>query len=192
MPRLWSDTIDAHREAVREAILDTAWALVTAHGLQSATMSRIAEEAGIGRATLYKYFGDVEAVLSAWHQRHVSGHLDRLAEIRARGGNAGERLESVLEAYAFIAHQRGRHGAELVALLHRQEHVITAQRHLFSLVAELLAEAANAGHVRNDVAPDELANYCLHALAAAGSLASEAAVRRLVAVILMALKLPLE
>lgn len=33
------------------------------------TMSRIAEEIGIGRATLYKYFPDVEAILLAWHER---------------------------------------------------------------------------------------------------------------------------
>ena len=55
VPKLWSDTIAQHRHAVREAILDTTWALVTEHGLLSVTMSQIAEEAGVGRATLYKY-----------------------------------------------------------------------------------------------------------------------------------------
>jgi hypothetical protein len=43
------------------------------------------------------------------------------------------------------------------------------------------------GDVRDDVAPDELAGYCLHALAAASSLPSKAAVRRLVTVILAGL-----
>jgi AcrR family transcriptional regulator len=47
----------------RKAILDTTAALVAEGGLLSVTMSRIAEEAGIGRATLYKYFPDVEAIL---------------------------------------------------------------------------------------------------------------------------------
>src|SRR6266540_2821008 len=36
---------------------------------------------------------------------------------------------------------------------------------------------------RDDVAPDELASYCLHALTAASSLPSQAAIRRLVTVI---------
>ncbi|TJV36742.1 MAG: helix-turn-helix transcriptional regulator, partial [Mesorhizobium sp.] len=55
MPKLWNETIDAHRRAVRDACLDTTAALVAEHGLLSVTMSKIAEETGIGRATLYKY-----------------------------------------------------------------------------------------------------------------------------------------
>ena len=47
-----------------------------------------------------------------------------------------------------------------------------------------------AGDVRDDVAPDELASYCLHALAAAGDLPSEDAGRRLVAVTLAGLRPP--
>jgi AcrR family transcriptional regulator len=73
MPKLWSETIAAHRHTVRETILDATWALVAEHGLLAVTMSQIAEEAGIGRATLYKYFPDVEAILLAWHERHVAG-----------------------------------------------------------------------------------------------------------------------
>jgi AcrR family transcriptional regulator len=38
-------------------------------------MSDIAEATGIGRATLYKYFLDLETILSAWHQRQVEAHL---------------------------------------------------------------------------------------------------------------------
>ena len=46
---------------------------------------------------------------------------------------------------------------------------------------------AATGDVRNDVAPGELASYCLHALAAASGLPSKAAVRRLVTVTLAGL-----
>ena len=55
VPKLWNETIEAHRRAVRDAILETTAALVVEHGLTSVTMSQIAEETGIGRATLYKY-----------------------------------------------------------------------------------------------------------------------------------------
>jgi AcrR family transcriptional regulator len=68
----------AHRRAVRDATLDTTVALVAEHGLASVTMSQIAEQTGIGRATLYKYFPDVEAILLAWHQRQVAEHLEQL------------------------------------------------------------------------------------------------------------------
>src|ERR687897_2681104 len=141
VPKLWNETIEAHRRAVRDAILETTWALVSEHGLSSVTMSQIAEETGIGRATLYKYFPDVEAILVAWHERHVAGHLEQLAELRDQAGDAGERLEAVLEAYALISHQREHHSADLAALLHRQEQVARAQRQLHELLRDLLREA---------------------------------------------------
>src|SRR5919199_6031342 len=148
MPRLWNQTIEAHRAAVRDAILETTWALVAEHGLRLVTMSQIAEKTGIGRATLYKYFPDVEAILLAWHERQVTGHLEYLAEVRDRAGDAGERLEAVLEAYALISHQsREHHGTELAALVHRGEHMARAQRQLSDLIRDLLIEAVETGDV---------------------------------------------
>lgn len=82
MPKLWSDTIEAHRRTVRDATIDATAALVAEHGLRAVTMSQVAEATGIGRATLYKYFPDVEAILSAWHEREISAHLEQLAEAR--------------------------------------------------------------------------------------------------------------
>jgi AcrR family transcriptional regulator len=188
VPKLWDQTIEAHRREVRDATLDTTAALVAKHGLRSVTMSQIAEETGIGRATLYKYFPDVEAILVAWHERQVAGHLDHLAELRDQAGDARERLEAVLEAYALIHHEH--HGTPLAALLHRGEHVARAQQHLSHFIRDLLKEGAATGDLRADVAPDELASYCLHALAAASNLPSKAAVRRLVAVTLAGLRPP--
>jgi hypothetical protein len=134
VPKLWNETIEAHRAAVREATLDTAAALVAEHGLRSVTMSQIAEQTGIGRATLYKYFPDVEA------------------------------------------------------FLHRDGQVARAEQQLRDMIQALLTEATTTGDVRDDVAPSELASYCLHALTAAGSLPSKTAVRRLVAVTLAGLR----
>jgi AcrR family transcriptional regulator len=193
VPRLWNDTIQAHRAAVRDAILDTTAALVGEHGLLSVTMSQIAEATGIGRATLYKYFPDVEAILVAWHERQISAHLQQLAELRDQAGDANQRLQAVLEAYALIAHDRFSHqhpGPEVAALLHRGPHLTRAQQQVHDLLKDLLTEAAATGELRADVAPDELASYCLHALGAAGSLPSKAAVRRLVTVTLAGLQPP--
>ncbi len=186
MPKLWNETMEAHRRAVRDATMDTTAALVAEHGLTSVTMSKIAEETGIGRATLYKYFPDVEAILASWHERQVTSHLEQLAAVRDQAGDAGGRLKAVLEAYALMTYERP-HGSELAALVHRGEHITRAQQHLHELIQDLLIEAAEVGDFRDDVAPDELASYCLHALAAASSLPSKTAVRRLVAVILSGL-----
>src|SRR5688572_23844762 len=116
VPRLWRETMDAHRRAVRDTALDTAAALVASHGLTSVTMSRIADETGIGRATLYKYFPDVESILRAWHEREVGAHFAHLIDVRDSAGDAGQRLRAVLAAYAGIAHQH--HATDLATVRH--------------------------------------------------------------------------
>ena len=191
MPKLWNETIESHRREVHDAILETTVALMAEHGLRSVTMSQIAEETGIGRATLYKYFPGVEAILHAWHEREITGHLDYLAEVRDQAAGAQGRLEAVLEAYALISHKsRRHHDAELAALVHRGGEVARAEQQLRHMLRHLMTEGQKSGNVRSDVTPDELVNYCLHALVAAGRLPSRAAVRRLVAVTLDGLRPP--
>ncbi|WP_063786046.1 TetR/AcrR family transcriptional regulator [Streptomyces sp. MMG1533] len=185
MPKLWTETIDAHRAAVRAAVLDTTAALVAEHGLTSVTMSRIAKDSGIGRATLYKYFPDVESILLAWHERQIGHHLDHLAEIRDQAQGTGERLEAVLRAFALISHEsRRHHDGDRAAFLHGDQQITRAHGRLHGMVEELLAEGVRSGDVRDDIAPGELASYCLHALTAAGDVPSHAAVHRLVTVAL--------
>lgn len=185
MPKLWDETIEAHRTHVTAAILHTAAHLVGERGLRAVTMSEIAEQTGIGRATLYKYFSDVESILREWHERQITEHLEQLAEIRNRDGAPFERLAAVLDAYALISYEtRGHHDSELGAVLHRHEHVPEAEERLRKMIRDVIKEAAAAGEVRTDVSADELASYCLNALNATGRLPSKAAVHRLVAVTL--------
>ena len=96
-------------------------------------------------------------------------------------------FHNVLAAFALIQHEH--HSTELpVSLLHRGEHVALARQQLQDLVADLLAKGAETGEIRADMTPGELASYCLHSLTAAGSLPSEAAVRRLLAVTMSGLR----
>ena len=188
MPKLWNETIEEHRHAVREATLDTTAALVAEHGLAAVTMSRIAEQTGIGRATLYKYFADVEAILVAWHERQVSAHLEHLSAVRDEHDGAAEQLDAVLEAFALLRHSHPH--TDIAAMLHRREHVARAERRLGDLVEDLLVRGVEAADLRSDVPAEELAAYCLHALGAAGDLPSREAVRRLVGVTAAALRPP--
>jgi AcrR family transcriptional regulator len=191
VPKLWTETIETHRREVRDAILDTTAGLVGERGLLGVTMSQIAEETGIGRATLYKYFPDVEAILLAWHDRQIADHLEYLAEVRDQAVDASERLEAVLQAYGLLSrHSRGHHDAGFVELLHRDERIGRAHRQVHGMIRDLVAAAAKAGDVRDDVPPDELAGYCISALAGPGMQQSKAAVRRLVSVVLDGLRPP--
>jgi AcrR family transcriptional regulator len=187
VPRLWNETIKEHRRAVNDAALDAFAALIGEHGLASVTMSQIASAAGIGRATLYKYFPDIESVLIAWHERQIARHLHLLEQARDAADGPAARLEAVLSAFALIQQQH--QGTDLpVMVLHRGEHVTAAKQQLHALVSDLIAACADVGEIRAGIPAGELAGYCLHALTAASGLPSQAAVRRLVAVTLAGLR----
>jgi hypothetical protein len=83
-----------------------------------------------------------------------------------------------------IAYHRAQHAFELVALLHRREHVVEAQEQLVDLFRGCLVEAAAEGWARGDVPPEELAAFCVRVLDAAADMPAVAAVHRLVSVAL--------
>ena len=45
-------------------------------------------------ATLYKYLPSIEAILLAWHEYHLTGHLEPLAGVQDQSRGAAERLEA--------------------------------------------------------------------------------------------------
>jgi AcrR family transcriptional regulator len=185
MPRLWSDSIASHRREVTDAVLDAAGRLVAERGPAAVTMAQIAADAGIGRATLYKYFPSIDAVLAAWHRREVAGHLAALRTVRDRHAGKPDALEALLAAYGRIVRESRPTRAPV---LHADEHVARARAHLLDVVAETLEEGAAAGLVREDVAARELAAFCLHAMDAASELPSAAAVTRVLRVTLDAVR----
>ena len=188
MPKIWTETVESHRREVRDAILGTTARLVMERGLRGVSMSRIAQETGIGRATLYKYFSDVETILTVWHERQVAAHLEQLAEVRDQASTAEERLAAVLETYALLSFgSRHEHASDVGALLHRSEHMDNAHDQVHRMIVELLTDALRSGSIRDDVPVNELASYCVHALEAASQQRTKTELHRIVAVILTGL-----
>ncbi len=193
MPRLWSTTIQQHHHDVREAILDKTAALARAHGLHATTMSQIAKDVGIGRATLYKYFDRVEEIIVAWHEREMMAHLSYLMSA-LEGKPAGmERVSTLIGAHAHALHH---HHDPTVILIDShlpdsaRGELAEVQDRIRYLLMTVLAEAAARGEVRSDAMPDELARFVLHSLGAAADLPSRAAVERLITMVVGALLPP--
>jgi AcrR family transcriptional regulator len=185
VPKLWEESIDGHRRSVRDAITRAAWRLAEEHGPLSLTMSQVAGAAGIGRATLYKYFSDVESILVAHHARHVEDHLRTLEDLRGKTQPPGARLVAVAEEYASICFQRGHHSsADIRSLVHRGPEVADVERRLHGVFTDLIAQAAAEHLVRSDLGAEELAVYCRRALEAAGEMKDLAGVARLTRVVL--------
>jgi AcrR family transcriptional regulator len=167
---------------VRDAILDATVALAAHHGLLSVNMSQVAAKAGISRATLYKYFPDVESILLAQHDRQVAGELEQLHAIRDAGGDPGHQLVQVLRIHATTVQRH--HGSAIAPAAHRTG----AHQHQEEFLQDILRQAADSGAIRSDIPPVELTRFCLHALSAAAQAASSAAVERLVQLTIDSLK----
>lgn len=175
MPKLWTDTIEAHREAVAEAIFAATARIIAQGGFAALSMARIAQEAGIGRATLYKYFSDLEQLLAAWHEQVIGEHLRMLEGVAAGHSDPRQALEAILTAFAEI--RRTDHGHLPAGMLHSLPHVYQAQDHLRSLLRKHIAAAARQGTVRADVPADDLAGFALAALEQPRGGAGKSAVR---------------
>jgi AcrR family transcriptional regulator len=183
------ESVETRRRDMREAILAATAAVVAEHGLPAVTMSRIAAQAGIAQSRLCRYFPDLDAVMRAWHDRQVTNHLGYLEDIGDQSGAVMQRLDAVLRAYAAVVHQTHEHRTtDLGMSLHRDEDLGHARRHLRGVVRDLLAEGALGGDIRDDVTPDELADFCLRSLSSAGAHSSSVAVRHLVTATLCRLR----
>jgi len=180
MPKLWTDTIEEHRNAVQTEIMDTTAALVATHGLRGVTMSQIAEDVGIGRATLYKYYPDVDTILHAWHQRQIHNHLEQLQTLAVAPGSGLNRLKAVVAKYALLQFDHRDH--ELASLLHAVPQINHSHDALGILIEGLIAAAIEEGTVRNDTPARELSAYTIASIGAVQQLSSKAAVNRLVSV----------
>jgi len=161
----WDHTVGEHRATQREAIAAAAWALAQEHGPFTVTMSQVADAAAISRPTLYKYFPDVESMLTAHHRKHVEAHVAELAGIANGPGKPDERLERLVVAYAEICHLRARHGsAEIDRLVHSPFELDAAESQLVDLFARAIRENDT---VRGELAAPALAAFAVRALAAA-------------------------
>lgn len=168
LPRIWADTIDTHRRQVTDAILDATAELITEQGPMSTAMAAIAERAGIGRATLYKYFPDVASILVAWHQRHFTGHIRHITALTDR-----EDL-TLADVAEFVRRQRRRQSQEradelIGTLAHsvagfsqRMEDVV--HKEALAALTKVVTRLSEAGVARNDIKPAVLAEWLFHAV----------------------------
>ncbi len=177
MPRIWDDTVAGHKDKLRRTIVDAAVALVAERGRADVSMSAIAERAGIGRATLYNYFPDVDHILVAYvvgqfDQQHaaldarLAGVDDPLVRLRAS-------LELVVGYFASTAHR----AASPIGLdtfgPETQAQVDAATRGFRDRLAVMIREAVDRELLREDLDPEFAADALNHLLAAARLMAMQ-------------------
>jgi AcrR family transcriptional regulator len=113
---LTSEMPASKADATHDQVLDAALALFIEFGLRRTTMEDVAGKAGIGRATIYRRFGDKDQLVQAVILRECQQQL-ALIEQRLKG------IESAVDALleAFVLAVTGAHSHPLLARLLRSE-----------------------------------------------------------------------
>ena len=91
--------VQARSRATVERILEAAASLVAERGGDAATMTEIAQRAGVVIGSLYQYFPDKAGVMAALFERHGAGVREMLIAAMA-GTTSVDELASRMEALA--------------------------------------------------------------------------------------------
>jgi AcrR family transcriptional regulator len=168
----WDDSLEAHRGRQRRAIYDATLSLVTERGLSDVSMAEVARQAGIGRATLYKYFPSVEHILAAVALDEMDRERATLDAALVPLDDPLERLRTstrlLIEYFDSPDHALASgavHPTQFSEEVGRDVHA--AFRSLHEMLADMVRDAIDEDHLRPDLDPD-FAAEALGQLLAAG------------------------
>lgn len=167
MKESWRSDAPASVEQARDRLVDAAEACFARFGVAKTTLEDIASEAGVSRATVYRYFegGRDEIVLGVVlrEARTFLATLDR--RVQREGTLADAIVEGVL--YTVAAVRKSQHLALLFApeVAGQTTSIAGASTALFELTNDFLRpifERARAeGRIRRDVVADDAAEFVL-------------------------------
>jgi AcrR family transcriptional regulator len=160
----WGADLPLNEQEARERLLAAAEACYAERGPTRTRMSDIANKAGVNRSTVYYYFSNKEAVLAAsfvralasvlaaaeycWHTDEP--FLDRLVAACLVGNQAARTSPA---ARLLIANDEAAH------TYHAAETSELWRAKLAEALGDRIAQAAAAGDVRDDLAPEVLARW---------------------------------
>lgn len=88
------------KQKTRKIIVETAVELITEHGFQQTSMKKIAKGAGIGDATIYKYFSTKEKILLAYYEIKAQESIDEVKNIESFSEfTLQEKLQTLINTY---------------------------------------------------------------------------------------------
>jgi AcrR family transcriptional regulator len=139
----------------RQKILDRSRSLFLMRGVSSLTMEEIASLQGISKKTLYRYFPNKNALVSAAIEEKIAEVAQKIARI-ARIKDLSF-LEKIREILRTVSRQMAELGEGLIRDLYYNQPELWAridryrQEHVFVIIEKLLGEGAKSGLIRRDI-----------------------------------------
>lgn len=152
--------------ATADDLLDAAQRCFSKFGVERTTMAAVAAEAGVHRATVYRYFADRDQLTVAVLLRTSAPLFERAAEVMRRGEDVED---AVVEAVS-LAIDEALTDDQLRSLFDAASGRVTA--HIAGLSSEFFARALattipalrraeEAGRLRPDVDPEEACRWLM-------------------------------
>jgi len=139
----------------RKKILDRSRSLFLMRGVSSLTMEEIASLQGISKKTLYRYFPNKDALVSAAIEERIAEVAEKIAEIaRIKDLSFLEKMREILRT---VSRQMAELGEGLVRDLYYNHPDLWARidsyrrEHVFVIIEKLLGEGAKSGLIRPDI-----------------------------------------
>ncbi len=155
MPRIRAESVPAHREQMRTALLDAFGELMAEVGYAGLTLAQVAERAGMVRNTAYGYVADKEALLMAYVERSVEEFIAGVREeMAAAPPDAPAQLTVLVRRQMHQFREEPGAGTETGMLdgatLPPSSHgaLMGRFRPLHGLLAEVIAAGVEAGELR--------------------------------------------
>lgn len=104
MPKITGPNIAQHVADQEAAVFEAAIALFEAHGVDGVSMGTIAEEVGLARSSLYRYFPNKAAIVNRWSSTAMAPLIDQCDRVARSDGSQTERFTAWLELqFAFLS-----------------------------------------------------------------------------------------
>lgn len=167
--------IDTGNQAdIRTRILQAARAVFGRYGLVQPTMEQIAQEAGVGVATVYRHFGDKESLVQAFAQEYTPQRQLAAAVFNPSGDLETDLMQLVIAMLRFLCENRDMvrlSFAESQATLQYLERLRSVPERTLHRTTRYLETQIASGHLPAHHDPQELALALLGMILAFGFVA---------------------
>ncbi|GII94224.1 TetR/AcrR family transcriptional regulator [Sinosporangium siamense] len=158
------------KSARREQLLDTAMAIVRAHGTDSLTLLSLAEAAGVSRPIVYDHFGTRPGLLIALYRRLDERHRAASEEALRDAPAVPREIARVLSAAYFACATDMPEWTAISAALKGNQEMEAIERKLLDGYTDLMATALRP---YSGLTQEALRLRCVGALGAAEAIAAE-------------------
>ncbi len=105
MPRITAGSVAEHVAQQERAVFDAAIALFIERGYRAVTLGDIAQEVGLARNSLYRYFPTKASILLRWYAEEMPTQIQRSIDLLAGDEPPAARIDRWATAQIDYAHQ---------------------------------------------------------------------------------------